>query len=245
MNLQRSKFKFLDRGFEETLVCLPGWAADERIFSRLSLNYNYLFATYFSPFEFTKQLYDYLYKLSAGKVSFLGYSLGGFLAADFAQSHPEMVNELILLSIRKSYDTKVIQAIKEKLVKNQRAFLYRFYLDCFSPADREGLNWFKAHLLKDYLEVMRLEDLLTGLNYLEEARINPSLLTSIEKISIFHGEDDVIAPLEEARFLKTELKQAQFIPLPKLGHLCFLNSVFEAKCKQIGANNVIPAKAGI
>lgn len=217
----------MDRGFEETLVCLPGWAADYRLFSWLDLKYNYLFAMRLSPFEFSKHLADYLHKISEDKISLLGYSLGGFLAADFAKNYSEMVGELILLSIRKGYDGKVIKEIKEKLIKNQRGYLYRFYLDCFSKDDAQGLGWFKQHLLKDYLKEMRLEDLMAGLDYLEIARINPQSLRPINKISIFHGEDDRIAPLEEARSIKSELARAKFIALPKLGHLCFLNRRLE------------------
>lgn len=224
MILKNAEFKFVDRGFKEVLVCLPGWACDYRIFSRLNLDYNYIFAVSFSPFNFREQLADYLRRISVSKVSLLGYSLGAFLAVDFAKSHPDKINELILISIRKNYEPKVLQEIKLKLKDNKEAYLYKFYMNCFSKSDRQGLDWFKKNLLKDYLQKMEPEYLNEGLDYLEKANIEGRVLKKINEISIFHGEDDLIAPIKEAVLISAELEGVvRFIAIPKAGHICFLN----------------------
>ena len=104
-----------------------------------------------------------------------------------------------------------------------------FYRDCFSSADKEGLVWFKKRLLKHYLEEMRFETLIQGLDYLSCVYLRPESLSKIKKIRIFHGEQDKIAPLKEARVIKTYLPQAEFICLKDSGHMVFLNRDFKAK----------------
>ena len=229
MTSLKSEFKLWDKGFKNTLVFIPGWATDYRIFEPLALNYNYLFPIKFYPFHFKEELSKFLRKNSLSKVSLLGWSMGGFLVTDFALRNPKRVHELILLSIRKSFNSKALEEIKELLKKNKKAYLYKFYLECFSVDDEEGRLWFKKHLLKDYLHERTLKDLLDGLDYLSGARICAQSLSGFKKIKIFHGEKDAIAPLKESLEIKSGLPQAQFISLPTAGHILFLNSAFRKK----------------
>ena len=77
------KAEFINRGYKENLVLVPGWATDWRIFDGLDLNYNYISLIEFSPLNFTDGLSQYLENKSINKVSMLGWSMGAFLAADF------------------------------------------------------------------------------------------------------------------------------------------------------------------
>jgi len=220
-------FRFIDRGFRHTLVLLPGWASDGRIFGNLDLDYNYLIPLRTALTTFEKDLANLLRKQSLSKISLLGWSLGGFLACDFARKFPDRVNELILLGIRERFKDSVLKDAEEALRKNRRAYLYRFYLNCFSDADHESLSWFKKNLLTDYLAGMDLKTLVRGLNYLGRCRIEPSLLAGIKKIAIFHGSQDKIAPLGEALNIKSRLPGARFVRMEKLGHIFFLNPKFK------------------
>lgn len=226
----KSKFKLFDRGFKNTIILIPGWATDYRIFTTLNLKkYNYLLPVELCPFSFKKDLCELLNEKFLDKILLFGWSMGGFLAADFALSYPYRIDELVLLGIRKKFDSALLKEIEAKLKKNKSAYLYKFYLDCFSKNDKEGLIWFKKHLLKDYIDKMELGNLLKGLDYLSAAQINPESLTKIEKIKIFHGEEDRIAPLDEAREIKSYLPQAKFICIPAAGHISFLNLQFKDK----------------
>ena len=224
-----SKFRIAKRGFENTIVLVPGWATDYRIFDTLDLNYDYLLPIDFNPAGFENTLKEFLKAESIGRVSLFGWSQGGFLASDFASRNPENINELILTGIRKNYDQKTLEEIKLKLTKNKRAFLYKFYLDCFSPADNQARSWFKSRLLKDYLDNMSVEQLIEGLDYLSRAGINTESLSGIKKIRIFHGTEDRIAPLQEALEVKSCLPQAEFIRIDGSGHLVFLNPDFKER----------------
>lgn len=225
---RQSEFKLVKRGFRDNLLLIPGWAADWRIFDSLDLDYNYLLPVGFNPFDFENCLKDFLASESISKFSIFGLSLGAFLAADFAAKNQEKIDELILLGARRRYNLKALQEIEFKLQRNRRAYLYKFYRDCFSPADKEGLAWFKKHVLKSYLDGIKLETLIQGLDYLSCVYLRPESLSEIKRIRIFHGEQDKIAPIKEVRVIKTYLPQAELISIKDSGHLFFLNPDFRA-----------------
>lgn len=191
----------------DTIILLPGWATDRRIFKTVE-----------SSRIFRQK--------PADKISLLGWSLGGFMAAEFASKYPDTVDELILVSIRIRYDPARLADIKRLLVKDKKAYLYKFYLESFSGEDNEGLDWFKKNLLKSYLQDMKTEDLIRGLDYLSQASIDHERLRRVERIRIFHGTEDTIAPLKEAEEIGSRLPQAKFIPISGAGHCPFLSRGF-------------------
>ncbi len=225
----KSEFELRKRGFEDTLVLIPGWATDWRIFDGLELDYNYLLTTKLNTADFNQQLLVRLDQLKINKVSILGFSLGGFLAAEFTCSYPDKVNELILLGVRKHYDSQLLENIRRQINKDQRPWLYKFYLNCFSRADTGGLEWFRNNLLKRYLDNLNSEELTRGLDYLAGQAIHPQALGKIENIRVFHGSDDLIAPVKEALEIKADLPRAKFTLLADTGHLCFLNGNFRER----------------
>lgn len=222
----RSKFRIVKRGFEKTIVLVPGWATDYKIFDTLDLKYNYILPINIDFIDFKDSLLKFLKKTSVRHVSLFGWSQGGFLAADFASHNTETIDELILAGMRRRYDQDALEEIKRKLKQNKRAFLYKFYLNCFSQYDNKACSWFKRSLLKKYIDQMSVEYLLCGLDYLSCARIKSEFLSGVKTIRIFHGAQDEIAPLEEAKKIKACLPHAQFIVLDRLGHLLFLNPDF-------------------
>ena len=218
--MQGISFKYLDRGSNKTIALIPGWATDYRIFDSLNLEFNYLLPFNFSPFAFEDNLLNALKERRIDKVSLLGWSLGGFLAAEFAAKYPNLVEELVLISIRKKYKKKDIAGIKELLKKSKRGYLYKFYTQCFSG--RKSLSWFKKNLLKTYCEEFDLEYLLGTLDYLGKAKINTQGLAGVERIKIIHGESDRIAPINEGREVQEAITGAELITIENSGHIPFL-----------------------
>lgn len=229
MTFPKAEFKLLERGFDNTVVLIPGWASDYRIFDALDLNYNYVLPVGGDPFNFAQELEEFLNKNSLGNVSLFGWSMGGFMASDFASRHPEKVEELILVSVQKQYNHKILEEIKLKLKANKKAFLSWLYANCFSEKDKEGANWFRQHLLGAYTQELSLEELLRGLDYLSRTQIDPASLAGIKRIRIFHGEEDKIAVYDAAHQIKLELSHAKLISLPGIGHNPFLNQQFKEK----------------
>ena len=210
-------------------MLIPGWATDWRIFGGLKLDYNYLLTTRLSASDFNGELLSQLEQLKINKVAVLGFSLGGFLAAEFASRYPEKIIQLILLGVRKRHDGQLLANIKREIQARRRTWLYKFYLNCFSRADTEGRAWFKKHLLKEYMDKLSLDELIPGLDYLASHALHPEALVSIRDIRIFHGNDDMIAPVQEALEIKSDLPRAKFTFLADSGHLFFLSRDFRER----------------
>jgi len=229
MRSQILKFKLVDRGFKDFLVLVPGWATDYKIFSTLDLDFNYILPLNLGPFNFNSGLIRFLKKESINKISIFGWSMGGFLAQEFAINNPDTVDELVLVSVRREYGLNTLKETRAQILKNKKAFLYKFYLNFFSDKDKYGLSWFKKNLLMDYCRRMGLTELIGGLDYLAQAGIRIDSLAQFKKFRIFHGEKDAISPFEEAREIKNNLPLAKLINMPEAGHAPFLVKDFRDK----------------
>jgi pimeloyl-ACP methyl ester carboxylesterase len=222
----KEAFRFLDRGRKDSIVLIPGWATDHRIFDLLDLDYNYILPIGYSPFWGADGFTRFLRERKIEKVSLFGWSLGGFRACDFAARYPGMVSELILVGIRERYDPEGLDSIEQQLRRNKRGYLYKFYSQCFFDKDERAR--FKMGLMKSYLKELSLESLLDSLDHLRSAEIKPEGLRKAERITILHGTGDRIAPIEEARRISEGLKNARFVPVAGAGHMPFLNSEFNS-----------------
>ena len=219
-NSKASAFKYLNRNQQKTIVLIPGWATDHRIFEALNLKFNYLLCLDLCCQTFDKGLLSYLKNNNFRKVSLFGLSIGGFLAASFVIKHPDLVDELILVGIRKEYDKEKLREIKNRIKRNKKAYLYKFYSRFFS--DKAQMTWFKEKLLKSYCDKFDTDYLCRMLDYLESAKINTEDLAGIKNIKIIHGQNDYIAPIAEAIDIKSSLPRAELITIKGAGHIPFL-----------------------
>ena len=220
MKSRRSEFKLIDRSFKDTILLIPGWATDHRIFGSLDLDFNYLVPTRLSLSDFEEALLTRLKKESLDKISVLGWSMGGFLAADLASKCPQMVKDLTLVGMRKRYDEDGIKKIKGYLGTNKNGYLYKFYHECFSPEEKEALSVFKRGLMKDYLKEFAADELLTGLDYLTKAELKAEVFKKV-KTRLIHGDSDRIAPIEEL------IGMEGIVVLKGAGHAPFLRNDFK------------------
>jgi pimeloyl-ACP methyl ester carboxylesterase len=216
------EIKSINRGFKDDLVLIPGWATDYRIFQLLELDYNYFLVSAFSPFSLREDLSQYLKRNSIGRISLLGWSMGAYLAADFTVNNPDKVEHLILLGVKQRYEKDALDEIKIKLKENKLAWLYKFYLDCFSRKDTEGPKWFRKTLLKDYLKEQDLTQLLSGLDYLSQASFDMDSLKQLESLIIMQGSDDLIAPIKDVEELKDKLPKAKLSRVENRGHILWI-----------------------
>jgi pimeloyl-ACP methyl ester carboxylesterase len=217
--------EFVDRKQKAELVLVPGWAFDCRIFKTLDLPYNYIFARD-GTMRFENELENMLEQNGSKKVSMLGWSQGAFDVCSFAAKRPDVVEEIILVGIRKKYEKEGLTGIKKYLMKNSRAYLYKFYKDCFSEAEKDSYSWFKDTLLNEYLENIEQKRLLDELDRLERAQIKPSALAKLRRIVIVHGREDKIAPVGQAADIARSLANSKLIIFDKAGHLPFLRRDF-------------------
>jgi len=222
-------FKFADRNQKQHLVLVAGWAFDCRIFNSLDLPYNYCFFEGDSIASFEDRIKKTMREKNLEKISIFGFSQGAFAASLFAAANPDKVCELILVGLRKKYDKKTLQNIKNYLAENPSAFLYRFYKDCFCRQEKKTYLLFKRTLFKDYLARFSPDRLADALDWLFSVEITPQSLEKIKKIKIVHGTKDAIAPISEAEDIACSLPQAKFITFEETGHLPFLRDDFKRR----------------
>lgn len=195
------------------------------------MDYNYILAGKLHFSDFNADLSKVLNKNSINRISLFGWSLGGFLAVDFALKNPDKIDEVILLGIRRRFDPETLEDARRKLKESKKAYLYKFYLECFSGAEKKELSWFRKHLLSDYLVNMNTEDLIAGLDYFSKAHIDIKTLVLIKNLRVFHGLDDRIAPVKEIEEIKNSLPNQKFIIMSDTGHIPFLNHSFSTRFK--------------
>lgn len=222
-------FKYLDRKQKNHIVLIPGWAFDHRIFATLELPYNYFFFCGDSIEVFNDELLKLLNKNNIAKISLFGFSRGALAACDFAANQPEMIEELILVGARAQYEKQSLENVKTYLAKNHKAFLYKFYRDCFASQEADSYSWFRDTLLKDYLERSSAESLAEGLAWLGQVRIDPQQLKKIKQIKLVHGKADAIAPFSYAVKLADQLTNAELIAFEHTSHLPFLREDFRER----------------
>ena len=121
-------FEYIERFKEDTIVLLPGWASDYRVFTNLNLEFNYLLPTDFYPYTFENNLLSSLKERKIKKVSFFGWSLGGFAAYSFVLKHTKLVDKLILISIRKKYKKEEIELVKSSTYDTLKGLIKRNHL---------------------------------------------------------------------------------------------------------------------
>lgn len=220
--MNTNEIKYVNRHKKRDLVLLQGWASNEKIFSTLNLNYNYIIIKNFDPFSFENKLINFLQNNGFEKVSLFGWSMGGFAAVNFAEKYEYLIDEIILCSVKKVFDKEVLSNIRALIQKNQKAFLYKFYKDCFSNYEIKNghFEWFRKNLLHEYLN-FDIDALISGLDYLSQSFLKISE-KNLQKVKFLFGLSDKIISARDFLELKNIYKNAKFEIKKDRGHIPFL-----------------------
>jgi pimeloyl-ACP methyl ester carboxylesterase len=216
----------LDRGFKDTILLIPGWAADYRIFGTLKLDFNYLVPSGISLDRFTARCIGAMDEYGLETVSVLGWSMGAFLALDLAADFPDRTGPSItMVSARPRYDPDVISGIRVYMKANRAGYLYRFYNECFSEEEEDARHWFRLNLMRPYLKGLDAALLDEGLEYLSGAHIEQDRLKGLG-VRFIHGKNDKIAPVDEVTAMKASSPLSKLLIIDGAGHMPFLNKNF-------------------
>lgn len=217
---------FLSGEGPPSVVLLPGWATDGRIFAGLFPRATAATTGPLRPAGFPKRLAAFLDRSGArAPVTVVGWSLGGFLAAEFAREHPERVGRAILVGVRRGYPVADVEAVRLGVLRDRAACLSGFYAQCFFPTQTAAFRRFRAGLQKEYIREMDEATLLSGLSYLAGARLSGDLLPRCPVVLV-HGDRDVVAPMAEAEGIARESGRAAFFRIPGAAHAAFLSERF-------------------
>jgi len=210
-----------------SVVLLPGWATDGRIFEEILPGVTAVTTGPLRPEGLPRRLASFLDRSVRGPVTVVGWSLGGFLAAEFAREHRDRVRRVVLVGIRRAYPEGEVAAALRSLSTVPGGYLSGFYARCFYPSQMPAYRRFRSGLQPAYLREMDPGVLRDGLSYLANARLSGEALPACP-VAIVHGEDDVVAPLAEAEGVARESGHATFHPLPGAAHAAFLADGFRA-----------------
>jgi pimeloyl-[acyl-carrier protein] methyl ester esterase len=212
---------------DPSVVLLPGWATDGRIFEGVLPGVTAVTTGPLRPDRFSRRLAAFLDSAARGPVTVVGWSLGGFLAAEFAREYPDRVRRVVLVGIRREYPEGDVEAVLRSLSADPGGCLSGFYTRCFYPSQIPAYRRFRGRLQAAYLREMDGGALREGLSYLASARLSRETLPACP-VAIVHGEEDVVAPLAEAEGVARETGNATFHPLPGAAHAAFLADGFRA-----------------
>jgi len=212
---------------DPSMVLLPGWATDGRIFEGVLPGVAAVTTGPLRPVGFPRRLAAFLDRAAPGPVAVVGWSLGGFLAAEFAREYPDRVRRVVLVGIRREYPEGDVKAVLRSLSADPGGCLSGFYARCFYPSQMSAYRRFRGGLQAAYLREMDGVRLREGLSYLVGARLSGETLPACP-VAIVHGGKDVVAPFAEAERLARESGNATFHPLPGAAHAAFLADGFRA-----------------
>jgi pimeloyl-[acyl-carrier protein] methyl ester esterase len=221
------EFFVVGGGGDPSMVLLPGWATDGRIFEGALTGGTAVTTGPLRPEGFSRRLAAFLDRTARGPVTVVGWSLGGFLAAEFAREYPDRVRRVVLVGIRREYPEGDVEAVLRSLSADPGGCLTGFYAQCFYPSQIPAYRRFRSGLQAAYLREMDGGALREGLSYLAKARLSGETLPACP-VAIVHGEKDVVAPFAEAERLAREVGNATFHPLPGASHAAFLAGGFRA-----------------
>ena len=212
---------------EPSMVLLPGWATDGRVFDGVFPGVTAVTTGALRPEGFSRRLASFLDRTVRGPVTVVGWSLGGFLAAEFARAYPGRVRRAVLVGIRRRYPAADLSAVRASLLRDREACLSTFYAQCFFPTRPAAYRAFRSGLQREYLREMGDELLLSGLSYLASVDFTPAALPACP-VAIVHGEKDAVAPAAEAESVARESGRASFHLFPGAAHAAFLADGFRS-----------------
>ena len=210
----------LKTGSGTPTLFLPGWGFDGRIIRLLEPMPHWIYPeTPLDPETFMQELLRFLAAKNIRNLRIAGWSMGAMLGLEFAARHRDLLDSLLLVSLRDHWPEHEIKEIRAELSLNPEAFLKGFYRKCFL-GDKKAYRKFCASLEPLYLAAVKtnIGRLQRGLDFLATFKI-PSPVPDLP-IRVVHGRQDIIAPVHEM----PRLAGAEIKVIDNAGHSVFLHA---------------------
>ncbi len=178
-------------------------------------------------------LYQYARSRLAGPACWLGWSLGGMLAANIAAQHPQAATRLVLVSSSLRFcktenwphamDGSVLELFAAQLRKDYRGTLSRFLALQFRGDShaREGLRNVRKNLFA-HGEADR-ESLNGGLKILLDDDLRWQANTISQPLQLIGGQYDSLIPAAALETMANEFSHAQVTLIKGAGHAPFIS----------------------
>ena len=181
----------------------------------------------------TETLEQTLLPRLTGKTIFVGWSLGGLVAANLVLTNPEIVDKLVLIasSLRFSktddwpdaVDGKILKLFAENLIEDYKTTLSRFLALQFNGDEnaREGLRILKQKVFE--CEVPELKVLKQGLEILLNADLREQAINIKCPLQFIGGEHDTLTPRAALTEIASRIPQSQVSIIKGASHAPFIS----------------------
>ena len=186
----------------------------------------------FSIDLFVKDLLSFMDALKIEKTIICGLSMGGYIALNAIENHPERFSALILSDTNCTADTsegkekrmKTIESIKENGVEKLANDLI---LNLFANESfKRDLKEISA--VRDMIVKTSIQSLNNSLHALAERKETCEKLSQIKVlVLIIVGTEDKITPPDVARFMQSKIKDSQLRIIEHAGHLSNMENPYE------------------
>lgn len=239
---------FTAQGKGEAIVLLHGFLENSTMWENVipALEKNYQVITidllghgnterlgYIHTMEEMAQAVSYvLNHLQIEKASFLGHSMGGYVALAFAELFPLRIKKLLLLNSTPLADSPERVANRNRAIRlvkqNKDAFISMAITNLFGKESRERLRE-KINVLVKEAQQLPTENIVAAMEGLKARKDRTHILNNFTGEKIFlAGEEDEIVPLESLQQLAKETNTQ--LKTFKGGHMTHL----EAKQELLG-----------
>lgn len=202
------------------VLFLPGWGFSGQVLDLADSRYSWARpATPLDPAIALPEILAFLAEHHLDTIQLVGWSMGAFLAFDFAGAFPEKVASLTLLGMRASWPSSEIAAIRQGLAADPQAFLRDFYRKSLLGYKKESRR-FAAEQQEALMESLDMQALGRGLDYLAQWRL-PAQVPPCP-VFCWHGRRDIIAPVTE----QAVIPGARATIIEHGGHALFFDQEF-------------------
>lgn len=141
----------------------------------------------------------------------IGFSMGGYIAIDIAADYPTI--QLDLIGLRPSYNTVILDEMKQTLNEDSHKVMTEFYRACVTTEDDYDrlltcIDW--------HHPCLNQEVLLDGLTMLKTVQV--TTLSLPPNATLWHGSRDQIAPIRQIKEVASTLRM-----LKGVGHCPFFS----------------------
>jgi len=207
-------------------VIINGWAAPDRIWTEfiedIEKDSEVLLVDWAPKEDLASVIQSFV---MADSFVLCGWSLGAMEALRLIADIRDKVSHLILFSptsrfvidpdlqLKIGWPVSIIKQMQYWIHKNPDSVLKKFYSQLLKPNSHSVDLKIPTHYEVPYL--------IEGLQALIDYNLHELVPKLSHKTLIFHGEEDVICPLEAGRKLHVRIKNSHFVPLSNSGHMPF------------------------
>jgi 3-oxoadipate enol-lactonase len=239
ITLDHSTIHYSERGVGQTcIVLVHGFPLDSRIWDRVLIdpppNVRVLipdlpgFGKSFTDRAFTMEslaadLNQFLLRINVSRCVLAGFSMGGYVALEFAKRFPRMLSGLMLIDTRAEADSAEGKEKRNKMIETVRSSGSGAIADAMMPNMVTKDHVADTSITKPLRQIMESCPPLTieyALAAMRERKDQTSFLPSIAMPTlIVVGEHDAITPKSAAAAMHKAIPRSKLVMIPNAGHM--------------------------